>query len=199
MKKIVSAFILVVSLSTGALAQYNLGDVVADFRLKNIDASTVTLSEVATRGAIVVFTCNHCPFSRAYEDRVIELHKKFATQGYPVLAINSNDPKAYEEDSFENMKARAKEKKFPFAYLEDHAQNIARAFGAVRTPTVFVLKKEGTKYTLQYIGAVDNNSQDPASVSKRYVEDAVNNLLADKPVVINSTKSIGCAIKWKES
>ena len=177
---------------------YAIGDVVADFKLKNVDGQMMSLAESKTsKGAIIVFTSNHCPFSKAYEDRIIDLDKKFDAQGFPVIAINPNDPTAYDEDSFENMKIRAKEKKYAFPYLSDDSQVVTKAFGATRTPTVYVLKREGEKMTVQYIGAIDNNSQDIASVSKRYVDEAVSNILAGKPVVTNFTKSVGCAIRWK--
>jgi glutathione peroxidase-family protein len=180
---------------------YNVGDRVADFKLKNTNDQWVSLYqyEPASKGAIVVITCNHCPFSRRYEERLVTLDKKYAGQGFPVIAVNPSDPDTYEEDSFENMKIRAKEQGFTFPYLVDATQQVGRRFGAERTPTVFVLKREGDLLTVQYIGAIDNNAQDPAGVSKRYVEEALNNLLAGKPVVTNTTKSIGCAIKWKDA
>jgi glutathione peroxidase-family protein len=177
---------------------YGIGDAVADFSLKNVDGNNVSLAGIPNaKGYIVAFTCNHCPFSKAYEDRIIALNQKYAPQGFPVLAINPNDPAAYEEDSFANMQARAKDKKYGFPYLVDDTQAVAKAFGATRTPHLFVLKRSGDKNTVEYIGAIDDNSQDPSGVTKRYVEDAVNNLLAGKPVAVNSTKAIGCSIKWQ--
>jgi peroxiredoxin len=177
---------------------YNVGDVVADFKLKSIDGSTISLANFASaKGFIIVFTSNHCPFSKAYEDRVLALNEKFAAKGFPVIAINPNDPDAYEEDSYINMQAKAKEKKFNFPYCIDDNQSVSKAFGASRTPHVFVLKKEGSKVILEYTGAIDDNAQDATGVTKRYVEDAVNNLMAGKPVVTNNTKAVGCAIKWK--
>jgi peroxiredoxin len=178
---------------------YEVGDVAADFRLRNVDGQMVSLTDFRSgQGVIVVFTSNHCPYSRAYEDRLIALHQKFAGQGYPVVAINSNDPAAYEEDSYDNMKIRARDKSFPFPYLVDDTQRVAKTYGASRSPHVLVLKKTGERFIVQYVGAIDDNSQDPASVNRRYVDEAVTNLLADKPVVNTSTKSVGCAIKWKE-
>lgn len=177
---------------------YGIGDAVANFRLKNVDGGMVALSDFRNaKGAIIVFTCNHCPFSRAYEDRVIALNQRFMAQGFPVIGINPNDPAAYEEDSFENMKVRAREKNYSFPYLSDESQEVARAFGATRTPHVVVLKREGDKFTVQYLGMIDDNSQDAGGVTRRYVEEAVTNLLAGKPVGLNTTKSVGCAIKWK--
>lgn len=177
---------------------YNIGDAVADFKLKNINGKMVSLSDfTSAKGFIVVFTSNHCPFSKSYEDRVIALDNKYAPQGFPLIAINPNDPEAYEEDSFANMQARAKEKGYTYPYLADDTQMVSKLFGAMRTPQIYVLKKEGGKIILSYLGAIDDNAQDPSGVTKRYVEDAVNNLLAGKPVVTTTTKAVGCAIKWK--
>jgi peroxiredoxin len=177
---------------------YTIGDAVADFKLKNVDGKIMSLANYGSaKGFIVVFTCLHCPFSNSYEDRVIALDKKFASQGYPVIAINPNDPEAYEEDSFVNMQARAKQKGYTYSFLQDDTQTVSKAFGASRTPHIFILKKDGDKNIVQYIGAIDDNAQDPSGVTKHYVEDAVNNLLSGKPVVTTTTKAVGCAIKWK--
>jgi peroxiredoxin len=178
---------------------YQLGDVVSTFRLKNVDGRMISLADYAgKKGVILVFTCNHCPFAKAYEDRIGALDRKFADQGYPVVAINPSDPIAYEDDTFEQMQERARSKGYSYPYLADANQAVAQAFGATRTPHVFVLKNQGGKFTVQYVGTVDDNPQDPDSVTKRYVDDAVSNLLAGKPVVITTTKAIGCAIKWKD-
>lgn len=184
--------------SRKALAGYGIGEAVADFKLKNVDGKMISLKDFeSAKGFIVVFISNHCPFSKSYEDRVIDIDKKYAPQGYPVIAINPNDPEAYEEDSFVNMQARAKEKAYTYPYLTDNTQAISKAFGAMRTPHAFVLNKENGKIIVHYIGAIDDNAQDPANVTKHYVTDAVNSLLLGKPVVTPTTKAIGCAIKWK--
>lgn len=178
---------------------YGVGDPVSDFKLQSVEGKEVSLASIQNaKGYIVVFTSNHCPFAKAYEERIIGLHNKFASQGFPVVAINSNDPSAYEEDNFANMTARAKDKKYPFQYLADHEQTVAKAFGAQRTPHVFIVAKKSEKLVLEYIGAIDDNSQDAASVTKRYVEDAIASIATGKPVVTTNTKAIGCAIKWKE-
>jgi peroxiredoxin len=180
------------------LAGYGVGDAVADFKLKNVDGKMVTLKDFdSAKGFIVVFISNHCPFSKSYEDRVIDIDKKYAQQGYPVIAINPNDPDAYEEDSFVNMQARSKEKGYTYPYLTDNTQSVTKAFGAMRTPHAFVLNKENGKIIVHYIGAIDDNPQDPFNVTKHFVTDAVNSLLLGKPVVTPTTKAIGCAIKWK--
>ncbi|MPR33326.1 thioredoxin family protein [Salmonirosea aquatica] len=186
--------------SASSPADYRIGDAVANFRLKNVNGSMVSLSDFSgQKGVIVIFTCNHCPFSKAYEDRVGALNERFATQGYPVVAINPSDPKTYEDDTFEQVRERAKTKGFSYPYLVDDTQTVTRAFGASRTPQAYVLKNTGGTFVVQYIGTLDDNPQDPASVTKRYVEDAVANLLAGKPVVVTTTKAIGCAIKWKDA
>lgn len=179
---------------------YPIGGSVAEFKLQNAKGGTVSLSDYKDkRGVIVVFTCNHCPFAKAYEERIIALDKKYAALNFPVVAINSNDASDYEDESMENMKKRATEKGYTFPYLQDATQAVAKAFGATRTPHVFVLRNENAKFTVQYIGTIDDNYQDPAGVTKRYVEDAVNNILAGKPVVVTQTKAVGCAIGWKDA
>jgi glutathione peroxidase-family protein len=178
---------------------YQIGDEATDFNLKNIDGKMVSLKNYSNaKGFIVVFTSNHCPFSKAYEDRLVTLNNKYSPMGYPVIALNPNDPGAYEEDSFENMKLRSAEKGFTYPYLAD-TQGIGQQYGAARTPHVFVLKKEGGKNIVKYMGAIDDSAQDPSAVNKKYVEDAVNNLLANKPVITQTTKAIGCAIKWRSN
>lgn len=176
---------------------YEIGDKVKEISLKNIDGKVLSFASFpSAKGFVVVFTCNHCPFSKAYEDRVIAIDKKYASLGYPVLAINPNDPEAYEEDSFENMKLRASEKGYTFPYLVDDKQLVSKTFGATRTPHAFIIKKENDGLVLKYMGAIDDNAQDAAGVSKRYLEEALNNLIQNKPVITQSTKAIGCAIKW---
>jgi peroxiredoxin len=178
---------------------YTLGDVVADFSLKNVDGKLVTLGDFRNqRGVIVVFMSNHCPFSTAYEDRLLILNQKFAQQGFSVVAIMPNDPTAYADDTFAQMKERAKGKNYNFPYLLDDTQAVARAFGASRTPQVFVLNQVNGKFILEYTGAIDDNPQDRAEVQRQYVDEAVNSLLAGRPVQSPITKPIGCAIKWKQ-
>ena len=178
---------------------YKVGDKVGDFRLKNINDKEVALADYASaKGFIVIFTCNHCPYAVAYEDRIIALDKKFAPQGYPVVAINPNDDIAYPDDSFEKMKVRAKEKGFSFAYLRDESQQIAKTYGATRTPHVYLLKKEGKDLVVKYIGAIDDNSQDASAVKEKYVENAIASIAKGSEAKPDFTKAIGCTIKWKK-
>lgn len=186
---------MLVSASGQTPKGYALGDVIADFRLKNVDGRTITLANYQPqKGLIVVFTSNHCPFSKAYEDRLMALDRQFATQGYPVLAIMPNDPAIYEDDSFDNMKIRAREKGYSYPYGLDEMQ-LAKTFGATRTPQVYVLKQTKGQFVLEYVGTIDDSPQDSGSVKRRYVEEAVSSLLAGRPVQSPITKPIGCAIK----
>ena len=176
---------------------YKVGDVAQDFNLKNVNGKLVSLSGIKNaKGYIVVFTCNHCPYAQAYEQRIIDLHKKYAAKGYPVVAISSNDKDIVPADSFENMKKLAKKKKYPFSYLYDESQEVAKAFGATRTPHVYVLDKDRK---VRYIGAIDDNSEVPTQVKEKYVENAVGALLNGQDVAVKETKAIGCGIKWKKS
>lgn len=178
---------------------YQVGDKVADFKLKNVDGKQVSLAgNAAVKGYIVVFTCNTCPYAQAYEDRVIALHQKYAAQGYPVLAINPNDPQVAPGDSYADMQKRAKSKRYGFPYLLDETQDVARAYGATRTPHVYVLQRSGPDFKVAYIGAIDNNTEDAKAATQHYVEDALGQLLAGKPVQTSTTKAIGCTIKWKK-
>lgn len=178
---------------------YHIGDAATDFKLKNIDGKLVSLADFKeAKGFLVIFTCNHCPYAVAYEDRIIALDKKYAPLGYPVIAINPNDPAVQPEDSFENMKKRAAEKGFTFPYLLDDGQKIYPQYGATKTPHVFLLNKENGKNIVKYIGTIDDNYDDPSDVSEKYVEDAVDALLANKPIEKTTTVAIGCTIKVKK-
>ena len=177
-------------------AGYAPGDIATDFSLKNIDNKMVSLKDFKdAKGFIVIFTCNHCPFAVAYEDRIIALDKKYRAQGYPVIAINPNNPAKQKEDSFELMQARAKEKQFTFPYLFDDGQKIYPQYGATKTPHVYVLEKTAAGNVVKYIGAIDDNYADESAVNQKYVEDAVNALLSNKEVAVKTTKAIGCTIK----
>lgn len=201
MKKISLLFLLTVLLFTSArLPRYEVGDTVKDFTLKNTDGKMISLSDYDNaKGIIVVFDCNTCPFSKAYNDRIMELNKKYKKSDFPLIAINANDPGMSPGDSFEAMVAQAKKKGYDFPYLFDETQNVAKSFGATNTPHVFVLKKEDDTFKVAYVGAIDNNAKSENNVSKRYVEDAVDAILADKAIPTTKTKAIGCGIKYRNS
>lgn len=192
----ISAFALDKVTLSKSVNGYTIGDLATDFELKNIDDSMVSLSDYKdAKGFIVIFTCNHCPYSVAYEDRIIDLDKKFKEKGYPVIAINPNNPNSYPDDSFEKMKERAEEKGFTFPYLLDAEQKIYPQYGATKTPHVYVLQKNSEGNIVKYIGAIDNNYKDVSKADKKYVEDAVNALLENKEIPVQVTKAIGCSIK----
>lgn len=195
-----SAFILLATwlLSVGTPPDhgYNPGDKVADFTLTNFDGKSVALSDYKNqKGVIVIFDCNTCPYSKAYNERIINLHKTFAPKGFPVVAINANDGPG---DSFADNAARAKSKNYEFVYLQDKTQEVARAFGATNTPHVFVLERKGGDFVVAYIGAIDNNSRNAAQADKKYVEDAVNAILNGESIPVARTRAIGCGIKWRD-
>lgn len=185
--------------SISAVKGYEVGDEATDFKLKNIDGKMVSLSDFKTaKGFIVIFTCNHCPYAKKYEDRIIELDKKYKAQGYPVIAINPNDPNVQPEDGYKQMIDRAKQKGFTFPYLMDEGQKIYPQYGATKTPHVFILQKENGKNIVKYIGAIDNNYDNPNDVSEYYAQDAVNALIKSEPVKMTKTVAIGCTIKVKK-
>ena len=177
---------------------YKVGDKASDFKLKNINGEYVSLKDfTSAKGFIVVFTCNECPYAKAYQDRIIELDKEYKSKGYPVIAINPNDEEIASGDTFEAMKKRSKEKGYTFPYLKDETQEVYKMYGATRTPHVYVLDKEGKDLVVSYIGTIDDNYKDPASVSQTYLADAVDALIEGKNPDPNFTKAVGCSIKSK--
>lgn len=179
---------------------YKVGDEASDFSLKNIDGQMVSLAQMTdAKGYIVIFTCNHCPYAKAYEGRILDLDKKYKALGYPVVAINPNDPVIQPEDSYEAMQINAKEKGFTFPYLFDEKQEVYPVYGATKTPHVYLIQKENGKNIVKYIGAIDDNYEKPAEVKVKYVENAVDALLAGKPVDETKTVAVGCSIKDKRT
>jgi len=202
MKTIIKSAVFLISgfllFSSFAPLSYKIGDKVDDFKLKNIDGKMVSLADYKNaKGIILVFTCNHCPYAKAYEQRIMDLDKNYSAKGFPVVAISSNDASSIPDDSYDNMVKRAKDMNYSFPYLYDETQQVAQKFGATRTPNVFVLSKTSGGYQVSYMGAIDDNAQDASQVQHHYVEDAVNALLAGKAVPVTETKAIGCGIKWK--
>ncbi|NBC25201.1 MAG: redoxin domain-containing protein [Bacteroidetes bacterium] len=192
MKTLFTSF-LVLSFLFSLSAQYEIGDAVADFSLKSTDGDKVSMSDYPNaKGYILIFTCNHCPYAIAYEDRIIELHNEMAEKGYPVIAINPNDPEVQPDDSFEKMKERAEEKAFPFKYALDEGQKVYPKFGAERTPHVFLVDSDRI---LKYIGAIDNNYKSAEAADEHYVRDAISALEAGNDPQPAVTKAIGCTIK----
>jgi peroxiredoxin len=198
--KTLFALITIVTLSSfaylGGGHGYHIGDVATDFKLENIDGKTVSLSDFeSSKGFIVIFTCNTCPFSVAYEDRIEALNKKYAEKGYPVIAIMPNNTDVKPGDNMEAMQARAKAKVFTFPYLMDKDQKIYPQYGATKTPHVYILEKTKKGNVVKYIGAIDDNSQDASAVNTKYVEEAVDALLSGQEIKETQTRAIGCSIK----
>ncbi len=201
MKKSILSLTLLLAGLFAAQAQtgYKIGDKVADFKLKNVDGKMVSMSDFRqAKGFVVIFTCNHCPYAVAYEDRIIALDKKYKTLGYPVIAINPNDPEAVPADSYDKMKERATEKGFTFPYLFDDGQKVYPVWGATRTPHVFVVQKQSKDLVVKYIGTLDNNWQEPESVTQTYLADAIDALISGKTPNPETTKAVGCTIKVKK-
>jgi glutathione peroxidase-family protein len=194
---IASLSILICLAFSNSLKNYDVGNEAADFKLKNIDGHLVSMTDFAdAKGFIIVFTCNHCPFSKKYQNRIMALDKKYKPLGYPVIAINPNDTFNYPEDSFNEMVKRATEKGYTFPYLIDETQQVAKNFGATKTPDIFLINKENEKLIVKYTGAIDNNFENVDKVTKKYLENALDELMAGKEITVKSTKAVGCMIKW---
>ncbi len=178
---------------------YAVGDTATDFKLPNIDGKMVSMADYKdAKGFIVVFTCNTCPFANAYEDRIMALDAKYRSKQFPLIAINPNDVTQQPGDTMEEMQKRAKEKNYTFPYLRDDSQEVAKAYGATKTPHLYLLAKKEGKLKVEFIGAIDDNPNDPDNVNKRYVEDAIDALLAGKSPAVKEIRAIGCTIKWKD-
>lgn len=191
-----------VKLVSHEAAGIQVGDQAPNFKLMNIDGKMYSLEDIKdangnpAKGYIVTFTCNTCPVAKMYEDRLIALHNKMAKRGYPLVAIQPNDPEIKPGDSFEKMKERAAEKNFPFVYLLDDGQKIYPQYGASRTPEIYLLDET---FKLRYHGAVDDNSGDPDGVTVNYVEKAVTALENGQNPDPNDVKAVGCSIKAKRT
>ena len=176
-------------LSLGATAP------LASTKMKNLDGKALSIADVAgKKGTLVVFTCNHCPFAKAWQQRIAELSNTYSAKGVGVILVNANDPAAYPEDGFAEMQARAKQLGLKVPYVVDETSEVARAFGATVTPEAFLFGADGK---LAYHGTIDDNRSEPDKVQKRYLKDALDAVLAGKPPAAAETKSLGCGIKYR--
>ena len=167
----------------------------ADVKMVNVDGKSISIAEArGPKGTLVVFTCNSCPWAQAWEGRIAELGNTFTKQGIGVIAINPNDPGVKPDDDMAAMQARAKTLGLAFPYVVDASSDVARAFGATRTPELFLFDATDK---LVYHGAVDNNAKEPAKVTARYLSDALTATVAGKAVATQETKSLGCTIKFR--
>lgn len=173
----------------------SLGTPCPDFDLPSVDGKRYKLADFKDKKVlIVIFTCNHCPYARAVEDRIIQLRKEYEGKSVQLVGICSNDPDFVPEDSFENLKKRWQKKNYGFPYLHDLEQTTAMSFGAVCTPEFFVY---GEDRKLAYHGRLDDNWKDPERVTRRDLQEAVDSLLAGKAPSEQQFPSMGCSIKWK--
>lgn len=180
-----------------ANAGLEIGDPIvdADVKMKSTDETLVSINDVkGEKGTLVIFTCNHCPFVIAWQERMVELGNTYGDKDVGVIFINSNDPQVQAGDGFEGMQKMAKEHDYDFPYVVDATSDVARHFGAKKTPDVFLFDADGK---LIYHGAVDDNSRKPKEVQKTYLKDALDALLAGTPIVVKETKAVGCGIKFR--
>ena len=179
------------------MSKLNIGDKAIHFALRGVDDREHALAQYATKQVVVIFfSCNHCPYVRAWEDRIIQIQADYAGKNVQFIAINANDAQKYPEDGFPKMKERAREKDFNFPYLYDEIQNIARAYHAQCTPEFFVFDRDRI---LRYHGALDDNFDDPGAVKNKYLQDALEAVLAGHTPAVAETPLVGCTIKWKIS
>ena len=175
---------------------YDIGDIATDFNLENIDGKFVSLSNFNhAKGFIIVFTCNTCPYAVLYEDRIEALNKKYASQGYPLIAIMPNNVQTKPGDSMKSMQQRAIDKGFTFPYLIDAGQKIYPQYGATKTPHVYILESTTRGPVVRYIGGIDDNYKDATLVKTNYVEDAIEALKKGNLIKQTTTRAIGCSIK----
>lgn len=198
MNIIYSILIFVTTLLTNYSLEngYDIGDIATDFSLENIDGKFVSLSDFKdAKGFIIVFTCNTCPYAILYEDRIEALNKKYASQGYPVVAIMPNNVETKPGDSMKSMQQRAIDKGFTFPYLIDAGQKIYPQYGATKTPHVYILESTTRGPVVRYIGGIDDNYKDATLVKTNFVEDAIESLKNGGAIKFTKTKAIGCSIK----
>jgi len=176
------------------MANLKIGDKAIDFTLTGTDDVKHSFNDYPNKHRVVIFSCNHCPYVRAWEDRMVAIQTDYVSKRVQLIAVNSNDAIKYPEDSFENMKVRAKEKHFNFPYLLDGDQKIARLYGAQRTPEAFLFDEQSA---LRYHGAIDDNYDDPRAVRRQYLRDAIDAVLSGSKPPIAETQPVGCTVKWK--
>ncbi len=164
-------------------------------KMMSVDGKEITLASAAGKqGTMVIFICNHCPWVKGWQTRIAAVGNAAMEKGLGVVAINANDPSAYPEDSFDEMKTRAEQVGYKFPYVVDATSEVAKAFGASHTPEAFVFDAKGK---LVYHGAVDDNMRDASAVKSHWLEDAVNAVTSGKKVAVAETKALGCSIKMR--
>ena len=173
----------------------SIGSKLPDFNLTDVDGNNYSPKSFKdSKALIIIFSCNHCPYVKAYQGRIKAIQNDYKDKGISIVAINSNDEVNYPDDSFENMKIRAAEENFNFLYLRDEDQAVATAFDATHTPEIFVFDIERK---LIYHGKIDDNWQEPEKVVNHYLRNALDEYLEGNEISVPETFSIGCTIKWK--
>jgi peroxiredoxin len=164
-------------------------------KMKNVDGKQLSIADIAGKsGTLVIFTCNHCPFAKDWETRIVELANGYTARGIGAVLINANNPDTHPEDGYAEMQTRAKSRGMKIPYVVDETSAVAKAFGASVTPEAFVFDKAGK---LVYHGAIDDNRKQPDKVQARYLKDALDAVLAGKAPPVAETKSLGCGIKFR--
>lgn len=169
----------------------------ATVKLLNVDGRELSLAKVVgEKGTLVIFSCNHCPWVKAWEDRLVAIGNAYSARGVGVIAINSNDPKAYPEDGLTQMQERARAKNYLFPYVVDTTSEVGRVFGATHTPEAFLFDSSGR---LVYHGAIDDNARNSEKVQHHYLRDALESVIAGKRPEVQETKALGCTIVLRAS
>jgi len=182
---------------SAAHAGLSIGDPMTDtsVEMKNVDGSMVTIDSIkGEKGTLVIFTCNHCPFVIGWQDTMVELANTYAKKGVGVIFINSNDAEKYASDGMEGMQKMAKEEGYEFPYVVDATSDVARHYGAKKTPDVFLFDADGN---LAYQGAVGEGGQKPKKGGELWLKDALDAVIAGETVENSQTKAVGCGIKFR--
>ena len=185
-------FFICITINSALSAQ-----IISDFTLQNVsDESTISLSSYSdSKGVVVIFTSNNCPYSKLYENRILELYRAYSGSGLSFILINSNSPQISPEDQMPKMKSKATKKSYPFPYLADKDQKVSKAFSARKNPEAFLLKPNGSQYHIVYRGSIDDNPQNDRDVQNAYLVNAIERLLQNKPIQMDNSRPVGCMIK----
>jgi peroxiredoxin len=176
--------------------ELRIGTEAIPFTLPGIDGINYSLSTFSDKKVLcIIFMCNHCPYVQAVEDRLNNIAHDYSDRSFAMVGINPNDEKEYPEDSFENMKKRAKERNYAFPYLRDETQEVAKAYDAVCTPDIYLYDE---KRILKYRGRIDDDWKDESQVKSRDLRKAIDRLLNDEDINFDIVPSMGCSIKWKK-
>ena len=194
------AFTAICHLAVSQGSTIEPGTIAPAFNLPNVNGKNVSFASFPeAKGYIVVFTCNTCPMSKRYEQRIMDLNARYAPQGFPVIAINPNDPEASSGDDFDSMKELARKKQYQFPYLFDKGQLVTNTYGAKATPHIFLVQQKNKVNTVVYTGAIDNDPENSKDDKVNYLENAIKEISAGKSPSMASTKAIGCTVKRKKS